>query len=300
MRILIGVALYPSEPTLHPLTEACVDALTAAENVPDGWEVHAAQFGGDDPALGHYANLCAKHNRMRERVLDEGYDALLSIEADMIVPANAAVRLAAVDADVAYGLYVSRSTQMWLLFTELGPARGLSMAANPEQAAAVFGQVVASKGAGMGCTLIHRRVLERVSFRLEPGARFADDWWFALDVAAAGLRQAHDTGLCCGHVLRDGLVAWPGVRRTESGEVVLHRYENLGVGRMAADRYEARYLVLRTLHLPSENRYAGPGEVVMLTEDAARVLMGRQAVTPATPPEEKQETPSRGRRAKRG
>ena len=281
MRILVAVAEYPRPSVVHPLTEASLAALRGPREGGD--ELTIWRQGGDDPVLTHYENLCAKHNLARQRVLDEGFDALLSIEADMVVPADAVMRLTAVDADVAYGLYVSRSTYMWLLFEQIAPKGGASITKTPERAAAVWGQVVPSAGVGMGCTLIHRRVLERVSFRLDAAGPFADDWQFALDVAAAGFRQAHDTAVVCGHVVKDGLVAWPAVEQDERGRWTLHRLEDIGGTSLAVGRSYGRYLVLRTLHMtgPSGARYVRPGEVVELGEDAARVLMRKAAVTPA-------------------
>lgn len=299
MRILVAVAEYPTAPTVHPLTQASLAALRA-DDAPSGSPV-VWRLGEDDPKQTHYENLCAKHNRMRARVLDEGFDALLSIEADMVVPADAVTRLAAVDADVAYGLYVSRSAYMWLLFEQITPKGGASIVKTPARAAAVWGQVVPSAGVGMGCTLIHRRVLERVSFRLDAAGPFADDWQFALDVAAAGFRQAHDTAVVCGHVVKNGLVAWPAVEQDEHGRWTLHRLEDTGGTAWAKGRSYGRYLVLRTLHMagPAGARYVRPGEVVELGEDAARVLMRKAAVTPAAAPEASRQAAKPPRR-KRG
>lgn len=301
MRILAAVAEYPTEPAVHPLTVASLAALRAPAS--DG-KLVTWRMGGDAPGLTHYENLCAKHNLARQRVLDEGFDALLSVEADMVIPPDALERLAAVDADVAYGLYVSRRVYMWLLFEKITAKGGESIAATPDRAAALWGQVIPSAGAGFGCTLIHRRVLERIEFRLAPEAPFADDWPFALDVAAAGFRQAHDTAVVCGHVVRDGLVVWPAIDKNERGEWVLHRLEETGTATMSDRRSLGRYLVLRTLYLPSQQRYVRPGEIVELGEDAGRLLMRKAAVTPAaadvipSPPRAGTQRKRRGQRSR--
>jgi len=42
-------------------------------------------------------------------VLDQGFDALLTIEHDMVIPPDALLKLLDTKADVVYGLYVFRS-----------------------------------------------------------------------------------------------------------------------------------------------------------------------------------------------
>ena len=47
-----------------------------------------------------------------------GFDALLLVENDMILPPDALLKMAAVDADVVYGLYVNRhGWRKWLAYT---------------------------------------------------------------------------------------------------------------------------------------------------------------------------------------
>lgn len=307
MRVLVMIATYPTEPAMHPLTRASVAGLLpplSGDGTPG--EVVVWEAGEDLPGLSHYERLVVKHNAGRARVLAEGFDALLSVEADMVLPPDALRRLAGViedgAAEVAYGLYCSRSSQMWLLFEAISPTGGTSLSADPARAAAVWGQVVPSAGVGMGCTLIARRALEVVEFRLGAERVFADDWQFALDVAAAGLRQAHDTGVVCGHVLESAggraTVVWPDMRREPDGERwALHRVEVREDGAvMAASRSDARYVAVQSLYLAGSNRYVKPGEVVLLGEDAARVLMRAEAVAPAPPVAQ----PPAGRRRRTG
>lgn len=222
MRVLIGVATYPTEPTVRPRT---ADWLRAQD------ESHAgivALYTHDDPAIDWRDNLTAKHNTMRSDALELGADALLTVEADVIPPADAIERLCAVDADVVYGLYCSRS-RMPLCFPTIDGFWGESISHRPEQWREKLrgGEIVSSEGAGFGCTLIRRSVLEAIEFaRPDVGRRnnvFADDWHFALAVKAAGFRSAHHLGVLCGHEIRSGIVYWPdadapGFCRAESAE----------------------------------------------------------------------------------
>ncbi len=194
MKVLIYCPLNPKTPRVFART------ITSIFNLdwPHPMEI---VFGKDDePVSKPYNNLTEKYNRARQMTLDGGYDALLTIEADMIVPPDTVKRLAAVDADVAYGLYVSRHGRLiWLAFTAVSEHAGTSISVVPEQARASWGKVIETKGVGMGCTFIHRHVLEAIEFR-HPPTTFANDWYFSLDCMEHGFVQKHDMGCVCGHI----------------------------------------------------------------------------------------------------
>lgn len=164
--------------------------------------------------MGKYYDLCDKHNEARRMVLDGGYDALFLVEADMIVPSDALSKLAALDAPVAYSLYVTRHVpHKWLALTHLTADDCEFVSDDPEYARHWFGDgqdAIETCGAGMGCTLIRRDVLEQLAFRLDRFGANADDWAFALDCIAYGIPQFTHAGVVCGHI--DGnVVLWPDV-----------------------------------------------------------------------------------------
>jgi len=211
MNVLVYTPLNPVFPQVQPLTLESIFGMrwTEPANIVFGRE--------DKPRLPDRAsiheNITKKYNDARRMTLDGGYDALLTIEADMIVPEIALQRMTLVEADVVYGLYISRhSRHPWLAFSSLGGPpgdySGKTFTQTPEICPKVWGNVVESKGVGFGCTLIHRRVLEAIEFRCAPDQAVANDWIFALDVDAMGFSQAHDCGVVCGHI--DGkVVYWP-------------------------------------------------------------------------------------------
>lgn len=228
MRVLIYTPKHPTYGIRLQTVEAVHAMLAATAEEADWWL--------DDGVHEHpkaYQNIAANYNAARARVLEEGYDALLTIEADMIPPRDAIDRLLATGADVAYGLYIFRQGKQWSAYEKLGLFRAISISRREEMARATWGSVVDVAGLGMGCTLIRRHVLAALHFRLyegeesdwirqhyEPVARryrirldgprymMANDWIFAMDAAHAGYRQVCDTSVVCGHVDGD-TVLWP-------------------------------------------------------------------------------------------
>jgi hypothetical protein len=131
-----------------------------------------------------------------------GYDALLTVEHDMVLPPDAVEKLVDAGAPVAYGVYMLRHgsnvTNAWEHTG--GRNLGMSLSLYPERlAAAKRCGVVEVSGVGFGCTLIRRDVLEQIAFRPDGKAK-APDIPFATDCLRAGIRQVAHFGVACGHV----------------------------------------------------------------------------------------------------
>jgi len=151
--------------------------------------------------------------RARETFLAGRYEALLVVESDMIPPKDALIRLAAVGTDVAYGVYRFRTSDVINIF-ELYPGKpnnpGESLSLHPHllRRAMKLG-VYPCSGAGFGCTLIKRRVLERLEFRIDERDSVHADTYFCRDVLQAGFSQAAEMRVVCGHKDESGEVLWP-------------------------------------------------------------------------------------------
>jgi hypothetical protein len=172
-------------------------------------------------------NITRQYNKARAMVLAGGYDALLCVESDMIVPPDTLTRLVACESDVAYGLYVFRHTKhTWSAYTSLADATGRSLSDDADEARSKWGAVLDVAGVGLGCTLVKRNVLEQIDFRLAPDApdKTACDWLFSIDCQANGFAQRCDTGLVCGHQSYKPypMVLWPDITAEK-----LYRRESL-------------------------------------------------------------------------
>jgi len=148
-------------------------------------------------------NVFAQYAWARERALAGGYDALLTVEHDMVLPPDAAAKLTAVAAPVVYGVYMLRHGSNVVNALEVSHGRniGMSLTFAPRLLAqARQAGVTEVSGVGFGCTLIRREVLEPIPFRPDGDNGQAPDIPFATDCLRAGVLQVAHFGVQCGHV----------------------------------------------------------------------------------------------------
>jgi hypothetical protein len=143
---------------------------------------------------------------------------MLVIESDIIPPPDALLRLAELDCDVAYGAYVFRKSPVVNIFERYYADIAGKVAANIGESLTVRGkwewalkkEVIPCSGAGLGCTLIKRHVLEAVEFRTTRGGSAVHcDSWFTNDVYDRGYSMMADTRVLCGHKTEEGEILWP-------------------------------------------------------------------------------------------
>lgn len=169
-------------------------------------------------------NHVHQYRRGREVFLDGRYDAMLIIESDIIPPPDTLQKLAALEADVAYGVYVSRPrdghersvVNLYHRYPDPAPGKrarniGESLTLRGLWPPAEYGPMDVS-GAWLGCVLVRRPVLEAIDFRtLNPdlNPRVHCDMWFTSDVWRAGFSMRADTRVICGHKTPEGNILWP-------------------------------------------------------------------------------------------
>jgi len=155
-----------------------------------------------------------QYQRGQEVFLAGRYDAMMVVESDIIPPKDAIKKLAALDVDVAYGVYRFRVSNVVNIF-ELYPGKpknvGESLSIRPDRlAAAVKAGVVDCSGAGFGCVLIKRHVLEAIKFRIDwPKHGCHCDTHFTNDLHRHGFVRRADMSVVCGHKNEDGQILWP-------------------------------------------------------------------------------------------
>lgn len=156
-------------------------------------------------------NVIAQYQKAWKMALDGGYDALLTVEHDMVLPSNAVQKLYDTDAPVVYGVYMLRhgipTLSAWQYINSTNLGMSLSLYPNEVIEARRRGWARVC-GVGWGCTLIRREVLERVSVR-STAASDAGDMAFATDCVRADILQIARFDVPCKHIMPDGTVLDP-------------------------------------------------------------------------------------------
>jgi hypothetical protein len=159
-------------------------------------------------------NHLHQYQRAREIFLAGRYDAFMVVESDIIPPKDAIKKLAAMDTDLAYGVYRFRLSNVINIF-EMYPGKprnvGESLSIRPGRLeAAVEAGITKCSGAGFGCIMIKRHVLEVIEFKTYwPKNGSYCDTPFTKDAMRHGFEQMADMSIICGHKDEHGQILWP-------------------------------------------------------------------------------------------
>lgn len=202
----------------------------------------------DDPfPVPDHRNVLAKYVRAKSMALREGFDALVTVEHDMILPADALERLAATtEAGVVFGVYVLRHGSNVLNAWQYKGDRnlGMSLTLFPRELEilrrAGRGRV---SGVGWGCTLIRRQVLERAPFTDGAGTCPAGDIPFATWCLHNRVPMWARFDVPCGHI-EEGKILMPYEDGVDMAKIKAVQSVNVLVGG-ASLRLEAgqRYVI---------------------------------------------------------
>lgn len=142
-------------------------------------------------------------NKIVEYAIRDGMEWLFFLDYDVIPPPNAIARLLKWKAGVAAGVYHSKSAPSYPLLM----IRGMNHCFEDYET----GDLILVDGVGMGCTLIHMSVFDKIEkpyFRTVPGylkdrqygPMMTEDIYFCDKVRDAGVEILVDTSIQCGHV----------------------------------------------------------------------------------------------------
>lgn len=202
-RLLVFTPTYGDGP--RPETLASVNAQQF-----NGELVHEVSWHNPFPGR-DMRNVIVQYQRAWGLALEGNYDALLTVEHDMVLPSDAAQKLSDTDAPVVYGVYMLRhgvpALNAWQYVDRKNLGMSLSLYPAELKKARRKGWAEVC-GVGWGCTLIKKSVLEHV--RVRPiGETDAGDLAFATDCLRAGYRQVARFDVPCGHIMPDGYVLDP-------------------------------------------------------------------------------------------
>lgn len=189
---------------LEPETVTAVTGLDWSGEITHVFQ-HAPQTGNA------HEDILYQYKRGRELFLNSDCDYMLVIESDIIPPADTLQKLMELDADCGYGVYVFRKSPVINIFEKYyqgAKNQGSSLSLSAQKLRrAIKARRIECTGAGLGCVLIKRHILDLIDFRLAPNAHC--DTWFNIDVMRGGFSQMADMTVICGHKREDGLILWP-------------------------------------------------------------------------------------------
>jgi hypothetical protein len=147
--------------------------------------------------------MAKSHDKCRKRVLDEGYDYLLHLETDVFPPLDVIERLLDHNTKIVGGVYHielgEQSTLMIQAIEDFGTEHRETFNLDESDLSFIDGTVKQVFSCGLGCVLIHRSVLEKLSFRYEEGASVHPDSFFYGDLKQLNIPVFVDTSLYCEH-----------------------------------------------------------------------------------------------------
>lgn len=147
--------------------------------------------------------MAKSHEKCREYALKGGYDFLLHLESDVFPPLDVIERLMAHNAKVVGALYhIEVGDESKLMIQQIenfGEAHRETYNLDETDLDFVDGEVKRVHSCGLGCTLIHRSILERFPFRYEEGAPVHPDSFFFADLDMYRENVFVDTSILCEH-----------------------------------------------------------------------------------------------------
>lgn len=160
--------------------------------------------------------IVQSRNLLRQYALDHGYDYFLSLEQDILPPPDVIERFLRHEKKIVTGVYFK-------LYALALTAKGSDKTFKTKKkilAPVLFKftsdphkmeictihdvkkpQLLKVRASGLGCMLIHRSVLEKIPFRVEPELDAFDDVLFCSDLYEQGFELYADTTALCKHLI---------------------------------------------------------------------------------------------------
>ena len=145
-------------------------------------------------------------NDISKIAIDKGYDYVLMIDSDMIVPKKALTYMLEDLPDICLGLYPKKNTRFKEVeIFKLGDGDFVHLYKYEEIPNV---PKIDIKGGGFGCALINTEVFKNLKYpyfkyvEYENGALLSEDLYFCDEAGKAGYSILADTRVRCGHSIR--------------------------------------------------------------------------------------------------
>ena len=143
-------------------------------------------------------------NKLKEFLLENGFDYFLSLEADVIAPVDIIDRLLLHSKNVVSAVYFNNLEKdkkiqtLMMLWVNRGEDKETIY--HVSELELENPRLIEVAMCGLGCVLISRVALEKIEFRYDKSFESFDDVWFCKDVKKEGFRIYGDTGVVCKHL----------------------------------------------------------------------------------------------------
>lgn len=156
---------------------------------------------------------CAQaRTNMASRAIEDGYDYILMVDSDIVVPENALRDLLEHESDVCIGFYVRKGSEdgSTCLYKRDRLNYDECFTVSEMRAMRDGGEyTLRVKGGGLGCALVSVSVFEKIAFPWFDWVTYADghgvlseDLYFCRECERAHVPIYADTRVACGHVFR--------------------------------------------------------------------------------------------------
>lgn len=220
MKVLIFTPTYEGKD--YCLTEFLESAKKLKENYPNsrhifidnsvtpeyylklvglGLDAHRVRRGNNSRE-----SLARAQNYARKIALEEGYDYMFSLESDIFAPPETLKTLVMTGKDIVTGLYYIGDKSKIRVpcitvskFNEQINAWGTRLLTMEEWPEYKNKGLKECQAGGMGCCLMHRRVLEKITFTYDPRFTGHSDIYFFNTVKTLGFKTFVHTDIFCEH-----------------------------------------------------------------------------------------------------
>ncbi|MFQ5474446.1 MAG: glycosyltransferase family 2 protein [Candidatus Nanoarchaeia archaeon] len=159
----------------------------------------------DVPGDSRISRIISSRNIVRDYFLKNGYKYLLFLDTDIIPPKDAVQQLLKADSDIASGVYLCRQKigDSFHVQPAIYKPHGDTSVVTVTVEDVLPNRLMAISVCGMGCCLIRRSVLEKISFRpLTESKSCGEDAAFCSDARKAGFKILANTEAKCAHIGR--------------------------------------------------------------------------------------------------
>ena len=155
--------------------------------------------------------LESSRNILRQKALEGNYEYLLTLDQDIIVPKDILQKLLENKKDFVTGIYFTHMEKQGIIktipviFIDTKIPRQVTHLSIEQ---AFKDQLIQIRSCGLGCTLVSKKLLEKLDFSIDKNFKGGEDTYFCLQVQKKGFEIYCDTRVKCKHLITEQKEKW--------------------------------------------------------------------------------------------